>query len=98
MPIKSKKLRDSAKGQECTFNIVGVCNYNPETVVLCHINTEGGKMGGKTDDISAAFGCSDCHFWIDQNQGSEEESLFYKLRALIRTHLIWIEQGLMCIK
>jgi hypothetical protein len=95
--MKSQKLRDSAKGQECAFHVVDVCNYNPETTSLCHINVDGGKMGGKSPDISAAFGCSSCHEWLDQNKGSELDRLFYTRRAIIRTQLHWINEGLLVV-
>ena len=95
--MKSKKLRDSAQGQDCTLQVVGVCNYNVETTVLCHINTGGGKMGGKSPDISAAFGCSNCHEWLDQNNGSEIDRLFYTRRAMVRTWLYWIDAGLIVL-
>lgn len=96
--IKSQKLRDSAQGRECTFNVVGVCNYDTAKTVLCHINTDGGKTGGKTDDISAAFGCSECHAWLDSYTASEVDRLFYSMRALIRTQRIWVAEGLLVVK
>lgn len=83
--IKSKKLTDSAKGEDCTLEIPGHCNGNPETTVGCHVPVEGGIMGGKTDDTALVFGCSGCHAAIDQHLISEEEALFYKLRGLART-------------
>lgn len=96
--IKSNKLRLSANGQECTMQVAGVCNYRTDTTVLAHINVDGGKMGSKTDDISACFCCSDCHAWLDQHKGSELDELFYTRRAIIRTQLIWVQMGLMVIK
>ena len=95
--IRSKKLRDSARGQDCTFNVVGVCNYNPETSVLCHIDGEFKGIGLKNHDVSAAIGCSDCHAWLDQHRGSEEDRLFYSLRALVRTLVYWVNEGLIRI-
>lgn len=88
--MKSNKLRQSARGQDCTMRVVDVCNYNPETTVLAHINTEGGCMGGKAPDYSAAFMCSACHTWLDQNKGTEEERLFYTRRAMPRTWCVWV--------
>jgi hypothetical protein len=96
--IISKKLRESAKGQECTMQVAGVCNGNPETSVLAHIQVDGGIMGGKTDDISACISCSSCHEWLDQHRGSELDELFYTRRAMIRTHLFWIEKGLLVVR
>ncbi|BBI46989.1 hypothetical protein KPSA1B_105772 [Pseudomonas syringae pv. actinidiae] len=37
MRMTSKKLRASAKGQDCTVRIPAICNYNPETTVLAHL-------------------------------------------------------------
>lgn len=97
-PLKSQKLRHSAKGKQCTLNVAGVCNYDPATVVLCHIQCEGGSMGAKTDDFSAVFGCYECHHWLDNYHGPEEDRLFYTRRALVRTWKIWIEEGYICLK
>lgn len=80
------------------MQVAGVCNGNVETTVLAHIQTEGGKMGGKADDFSACFCCSDCHAWLDQYKGSEEDRLFYTRRAIIRTQRHWMQTGLLVIK
>ncbi|MBC7213069.1 MAG: DUF1364 family protein, partial [Pseudomonas sp.] len=31
MRVVSKKVRESARGQDCTVRIPGICNFNPET-------------------------------------------------------------------
>lgn len=92
--IVSPKLQRSARGQDCTMQVAGICNYNPDTVVLAHVQVEGGKMGGKTHDISACFACADCHAWLDQYHGTEEDRLFYTRRAMVRTWGVWIDMGL----
>lgn len=91
------RLRKSARGQSCTMNVAQVCTYINDTTVLAHINTEGGGVGLKTDDFSAVFCCSECHQWLDQYMGTEEDRLFYQLRALTRTHRIMHSQGLIKI-
>ena len=96
--IVSPRLRNSANGQECTMQVADVCNYRTDTTVLAHVQVDGGKMGGKTDDISACFCCAACHEWLDQYQGTEEERLFYTRRAIIRTQRIWVAERLMIIK
>lgn len=96
--LVSPKLQRSANGQECTMQVAGVCNYRTDTTVLAHINVDGGKMGGKTDDFSACFCCSECHKWLDQYIGTEEERLFYTRRAIIRTQRVWVSDGIMVIK
>lgn len=94
-PVKSKKLRDSARGQNCTLNIAGVCNYNPETVVLCHFPSD--VAGSKATDISSGFGCSACHDAVDGRVSSPEFQLckdFYMRRSQIRTWHAWLSMGL----
>ncbi|WP_019272720.1 nuclease domain-containing protein [Neisseria lactamica] len=59
-------IRKAAKGEQCTLNIAGVCNYNPETTVLCHFLGETHGMGLKSDDLSAGFGCSTCPMQYDR--------------------------------
>ena len=64
--VRSKKIRDAARGQACTLRFP-VCNQNTETVVLCHSNrgADGKGMGIKSSDDRAAFGCSACHDVLD---------------------------------
>lgn len=95
MGHKINKLRRSAAGRDCTMNVVGVCNYDQDTTVLAHVNTEGGTMGGKSDDFSACFACSSCHEWLDQHKGTTEDELFYTRRAMVRTWRIWINDYVM---
>ncbi len=97
MGIVSTKLRNSAKGEVCTFCIPGICFPNNETVVLCHIRDEAKGMGNKANDWSAAFGCHACHAAIDQHRLSKEDELFYSLRAMQRTQARWIERGLIVV-
>lgn len=60
-------IRDSAKGEECLIRISGVCNFNPETTVWCHLpGIDGDRgMGLKAIDHCGAFGCSACHDVLD---------------------------------
>lgn len=64
---KMTPIRRSARGEECTIRLPGVCNFNPETTVLCHSNLlEDGKGKGiKAPDHKAAYGCSACHDVVD---------------------------------
>ena len=64
--MKTTKLRQSAKGQTCTFRIPGVCNNDPATVCLCHAPHPEKGMGFKSKtDWWAAYGCSSCHDEMD---------------------------------
>ena len=58
------KIRKSAKGEDCTLRIPGVCNGNNETVVLCHAPYPG-RGGMRNHDWWAVYGCSDCHDMVD---------------------------------
>ena len=83
---RSNKYRISARGEQCTFQIPGVCNGDVETTVLCHLKTGG--MGLKCHDVVSAYGCSDCHDVIDgRRRGiiTADEREFYKFKALTRT-------------
>jgi len=64
---KSTPARRAARGRDCTLMLLGVCNRDPATTVLCHSNRiEHGKgMGLKAPDSKACFGCSDCHDVLD---------------------------------
>lgn len=92
--IDSDKLRKSARGEICTFNITGVCSYDSETTVLCHSGEidDGKGKGRKGSDLYAAFGCSACHTYYDNP--ANPDRLFYFHRALKRTWKRWIEMGL----
>jgi hypothetical protein len=57
------KLRKLAKGQNCMVRIPGICNRNPETVVLAHLNGAGWSL--KQPDLLGAWCCSDCHDAVD---------------------------------
>jgi len=105
------KLRKSAKGQDCTLNIVGVCNYNPETTVLAHLPSEFKGMGNKSPDYCACFACSDCHDAIDgrtkwQSEIDAEHGYnavkhnleWYMRRAMVRTWKFWIDEGYIEVK
>lgn len=97
-PVVSKKIRNAARGQDCTMQVMTICNYNPETTVLAHVNTTGtGSKGAKCHDFSAVFACHACHTWMDNYKGSGEDRLFYTRRALVRTWEKLIEMGLIKI-
>lgn len=64
---KSTPARRAARGRDCTLMLLGVCNRDPATTVLCHSNrlADGKGMGLKAPDSTACFGCSDCHDVLD---------------------------------
>jgi hypothetical protein len=93
---KFQKLRDSARGEDCTLQIHPYCNGNPETVVLCHLPS-GSGMGQKSPDWFAVYGCSTCHDIIDGRFNAamtihaREQAV---TRGLFRTWERMIDKGL----
>lgn len=94
-------IRKAARGQDCTLRIPGVCNGNPETVVLCHSNrlSDGKGMGLKAPDISGCFGCHACHAVLD-GAAPRPDGISYEMlqtgfdAAVARTHEILRKKGL----
>ena len=87
-------LRQQARGRACEIRIPGVCNSNPDTVVLCHL--PGAGVGRKQPDLLAALGCSACHDVVDGRVESDipQDTLarwFYE--GVFRTQTIWLEEG-----
>lgn len=81
------------------MRIPGVCNFNPETVVLAHLG--GGGMGMKKADLQGAFCCSSCHDVIDGRVKSEYLKPFVDLmhrEGVERTQAIWLSEGLVAVK
>jgi hypothetical protein len=99
--IKSKKIRDSAKGEDCTLNIATACNYNPETTVFCHFTVHGGGSAKLAGDLSGGYGCSDCHDVIDQRRQMYLEPGdfdYYMRRSMVRTLDRLVDKGIIVIK
>lgn len=99
MTKKIQKLRDSARGEECTLRIYPYCNGDPETTVLCHLPS-GSGMGQKSPDWFAVYGCSSCHDVIDYRIKHDipiENIVLAHRWGLFRTWTRMIEKGLIRI-
>jgi hypothetical protein len=98
MMYRSPSLLASARGKDCTLQIPGVCNGNPETTVAAHANwQEYGKGGAlKAHDIFHARACSACHAEIDQGKNLDyDEKKFYWQRGFERTVLALVQEGVL---
>ena len=64
------KITQSARNEECTLRLPGICNYDPATTVWCHSNRgkDGKGMGLKSRDDNGAYGCSACHSVYDRQR------------------------------
>lgn len=101
MMFRSQKLLQSARGQDCTVMIPGVCNGNSETVVAAHANwQEYGKGGAlKAHDIFHARACSACHAELDQGKNLDyEEKKFFWQRGFERTLLALCLEKVLVVK
>jgi hypothetical protein len=86
------KLTMSAQGENCLIRLP-CCNHNPDTVVGCHYRMAGfSGIGFKSPDWLLAFGCSECHRWVDTHKDPETVIAF--LHAVVRTIARQIEKGL----
>ena len=99
--LRSDKLRKAAKGQQCAVQILGVCNFNPETVVLAHLPNSTHGMAYKGDDIFAVDACHACHDVLDGRasydwQPGEKEQ--YMLNALHLTLMRRVREGVIGVK
>lgn len=97
MKVVSKKLRDSARGKDCTLRVPGICNWDNSTTVLAHLPCGQRGTGLKSPDNMAIFCCSSCHDALD---GRAKAEIDWRdvLRALAETQRHWLDQGLMVIK
>ena len=97
----STPIRRAARGQDCTLRLA-VCNFDPDTTVLCHSNflADGKGMGLKAPDTAAAFGCSACHDVLDGRRPRPADLSLVGLEAafraaIVRTHEILKAEGLL---
>lgn len=73
-------LREYAKGKPCMIRLIGICNRDDSTTVLCHervIDLSG--AGIKAPDFFGSWGCACCHDVVD---GRVEAGLTYEQRRL----------------
>jgi len=107
-PMKTKrkpltKIQKSARGENCTLRIPGVCNGNSETVCLCHAPYPT-RFGSRKDDHWAVYGCSECHDFVDgrNNKSFNWAGMLtgmaeYWMPAIHETQAKLIEKGLMTV-
>lgn len=96
------KIRQSARGQNCTVRLPTICSHDAETTVYAHLSGVrfGHGVGRKVSDLHGAWCCSACHDALD----GRTKTVFYKddlklahLEAVIETQLKLLEMGLIKI-
>ena len=100
-PQKSLPIRNASRGQECTFQIPGVCSCDPDKTVGAHFRAPwlcGAAQ--KPDDLFIMDACDTCHAvqeaygWrtLDAPLGAEDV-----LRALTITQMRRRASGLIVL-
>lgn len=93
----SKKIRASARDEDCALRMIGTCSFDPATTVLAHLPCGQKGMGMKSPDNMAVYACSRCHDVLDGRAKGEIDWLDV-LRALAETQSTLISKGLMILK
>lgn len=69
-PVRSARIRSSARDEDCTLRLPGVCRNRTDTTVWAHSNSlrHGKGKGMKADDRYGCYACFECHAVLDGNQ------------------------------
>ena len=87
--MKSKKIRDSARGENCSLRVSFGCK-DDETVVFAHLNSNYRGMGIKSPDLFGVYACHHCHAMLDTSKVDHRD----QLRALQETQMKLVDKGL----
>lgn len=87
--MKSKKIRESARGEDCTLRVSHQCQ-DGETVVFCHLNTPFKGVAIKSPDLFGVYGCYHCHVLLDSSKVDYQD----QQRALFETQYKLYQKGL----
>ena len=103
-PIRSQAVKDAARGAPCTARFDGICNFNPDTTVWCHMNgvRYGKGTGGKAHDVCGFDGCSSCHEYFDRGHAthpvlSAEDFHMAVLGAVLESYVRRINLGVIVV-
>ncbi len=97
--VKSKAVRDSARGETCTLRLEGCNDEDTEKVCLCHIRAFGwAGISEKPSDFLAVYACSSCHDKLDRRSKDAEWGWDDVLRALGETLMRLSAKGLLTLK
>lgn len=91
--MKSKKIRDSARGEICSLRVSPECR-DDDTVIFAHLNSNYRGMGLKSPDIFGCYCCFACHQLLDKSEVDYQD----QIRGLQETQMKLIDKGLLVIK
>ena len=94
------KIRLSARGEECTVRIIGVCKGDPAYTIWSHCRhgAAGKGKGIKALDVAGAYSCTACDAAYDQMAGvphmTRDEVDLDWFHGHVRSLVILSEKGL----
>lgn len=99
---KQTPITKSARMEDCTIRIPGVCNFNQETTIFAHLPGVrfGHGMAHKVLNMFGAYSCSSCHDLVDGRTRSDyttDQIRIMHLDGVIETQMRLIEKGLVKI-
>jgi len=94
--IVSKKIRNSARDEDCSLRLPNICSFDPAKTIFCHINTVFKGAGMKSPDLFGVYGCSSCHDALDGKTKSAVDPQDI-LDAMVETQMKLVEKGLITI-
>jgi len=100
-PIRSKKIRDSARDEKCAMRLPAICNYDDSTTVFAHAPSVDKGMGIKSPDFWGCYCCSACHDVLDQRVKYPHSDSYITLsliQAIYETQKKLFEKGLIEVK
>jgi len=90
---EQKRITDLARGKPCQIRLVGICNRNDETTAPCHFRMPCfGGIGFIPGPLFVAWGCSNCHAWVDSHHDAETQLAF--AHGVLRTQAELIAEGI----
>lgn len=100
-PIRSRRIREAARGEPCTVRLPG-CPDARETTVFCHFSYASSGMGMKPSDLSGAFADAYCHALVDGRAKRPhgvllEDIEWCKARGMAETWGRLVETGIVTI-
>lgn len=92
---RDQRIRDSARGEDCTVRIPGICTGNSEHTIWSHapFGAAGKGRGIKAIDLAGAYACGACDAAIDGQRALPAgydraqallDWMFGHLRSLVR--------------
>jgi len=94
--VRSRAIRQSARGEPCYLQVEGVCRGGTETTVFAHVNFGGNGLATKESDLSGCYACHACHDALDGRVQADidSEQVFRAMKTLHRL----IEKGIIEVR